>query len=311
MNKTKRNNILSVALIFLLVVAVGFMFGTIMKNLSEDETQNTTTGTTTLQSDTAVLVSSTFPSESTTEGTTAAPPVNPETQNIITSAVTDTTSVSTFPETETADEVCATYNNAVNALKQYTGSITVHKDEKIQMEITEFSLPAPTEQINSVMRSIVPDTLEDYTFQNGVRTDEPEIGVTDTIPPFGESAAVSSANVSTATIADIANGQEITLKLIPETASFDGNTTTLTPNISSVLDELDFATFEMGPIGIQKAEISYPEATLTANLDSDGRLIKLVIKLPVIVSCTGGMSVFTADVGLDMEVTTIYEISYQ
>lgn len=309
MNKNKRNNFFSVALVFLLVAAIGFLFGTIIKNLSNEKNENNSAEFNTPTSDTAIYVSSTLSAETSSISTTESQSLTQTTQSCI--EAENTASTQHYTEAPTVDAVCATYNNAVNSLKQYTGSITVHKDEKIRMEITEFSLPAPTEQINSVMRSIVPDTLEDYTFRNGVRTDEPETKVTDTIPPFGESAAVSSANVSSATIADIDGGQEITLKLIPETASFDGSVTTPTPNISSVLDELDFATFDMDPIGVQNAEISYSEVTLTASLDSSGRLTKLLIGLPVIVACTGGMSVFTADVVLDMEVTTIYEISYQ
>ncbi|MBQ8503997.1 MAG: hypothetical protein IJ491_06960 [Clostridia bacterium] len=302
MEKNRKSNLLYTLVIAALVITVGILAGGIAKNLASENETYTSANPTFSTTNTVTDTTQASPATSTTQ----SPSTQPSTEN-----TTATAPLSTEETLKTTDEVCNTYNNCINTLKAYKGSVIVHKDEKIDMTITEFSLPAPTEQINSVMRSIVPDTLEDYSFQNGFRTDEPEIGLTDTIPPFGKDASVSYANVSSAIITDTASGQEITLRLIPESSSYDGTVTTATPNMSSVLDPLDFATFEMGPIGIQKAQISYPEATLTAELDVSGRLTRLTVILPVIVSCTGGMSVFTADVGLDMKVTTVYEISYQ
>lgn len=302
MEQSKKNNLLSYLLIAVLVIAVIALSGTVVKNISKGQTPET--------QDT--LPPST--SAATTLMTTATQPTLPPTSTTAqTQDVSGTTVVSatTAAQVTSKDEVCTAYNSALNALKDYKGSVTVHKDEKIDMTITEFSLPAPMEQVNSVMRSIVPDTLEDYSFENGVRSDDKDVTLTGTIPPFNKTACVGAGNVSVAEIKDTSGGKEITLKLIPENSSYDGTATTPTPNMSSLLDPLDFATSNMGPIGIQKAQISYPEATITALTDSAGRMTKLTIQLPVVVSCTGGMSVFTADVGLDMKVTTVYEITYK
>lgn len=304
MDKSKKINLLSYLLIGVLGVAVIGLCFSIFKGTDTNEA-TTAPPTQSSQSET-VNISTTVAVPDTTQAITTDSTAPSATEGTTAPSATQTTA----PQGMTVQQVCDAYNSAVNTLKADKAPLTVHKDEKIDMTITEFSLPAPMEQVNSVMRSIVPDTLEDYTFENGIRTDKSKAELNNTIPPFGKNSAVGEANVSVAEITKTAEGQEILIKLIPESSSYDGTATTPTPNMSSILDPLDFATFNMGPIGVQKAEISYPDTILRANIDSSGKLTKLVIELPVVTSCTGGMSVFTADVGLDMKVTTIYEISY-
>lgn len=305
MDKSKKINLLSYLLIAVLSVAVIGLCISIFKGADTKEATTTVPEAQSSQSAT-VNISTTVAVPDTTHITSANSTSPSVTQGATVSSETQTT----VPKGLTVQQVCDAYNSAINALKGNKAPLTVHKDEKIDMTITEFSLPAPMEQVNSVMRSIVPDTLEDYSFENGIRTDKSKAELNNTFPPFGKNSTVGEANVSVAEITQTAEGKEILIKLIPEKSSYDGTATTPTPNMSSILDPLDFATFNMGPIGIQKAELSYPDTILRATVDSSGRLSRLVIELPVVTSCTGGMSVFTADVGLDMKVTTIYEIKY-
>lgn len=305
MDKSKKINLLSYLLIAVLSVAVIGLCISIFKGADTKEATTTVPEAQSSQSAT-VNISTTVAVPDTTHITSA----NSASPSVTQGATVSSETQSTVPKGLTVQQVCDEYNNAVNTLKAEKSSLVVHKDEKIDMTITEFSLPAPMEQVNSVMRSIVPDTLEDYSFENGIRTDKSKAELNNTIPPFGKNSTVGEANVSVAEITQTVEGKEILIKLIPEKSSYDGSVTTATPNMSSILDPLDFATFNMGPIGVKKAEISYPDTILRATVDSSGRLTKLVIELPVVTSCTGGMSVFTADVGLDMKVTTIYEIKY-
>ncbi len=305
MDKSKKINLLSYLLIGVLSITVIGLCLSIFKGTDSKETTTTAPPTQSSQSAT-VNISTTVAVPDTTQ----APATNSTAPSVTQGTIAPTVTKTTAPRFFSVQQVCDAYNSAINSLKGNKTHLTVHKDEKVDMTITEFSLPAPMEQVNSVMRSIVPDTLEDYTFENGVRTDKSKAELNNTIPPFGKNSTVAQNNVSVAEITETAEGREILIKLIPEKSSYDGTATTPTPNMSSILDPLDFATFNMGPIGVQKAEISYPDTVLRATIDSSGRLTKLVIELPVITSCTGGMSVFTADVGLDMKVTTIYKISY-
>ncbi len=303
MDKSKKINLLSYLLVGVLSIAVIGLCLSIFRGTDNKEPATAAPTTQTTQSATVNISTTVAVPDTAQTSTTQSSTVSP-TQS--TAAPTQTTA----PQGRSVQQVCDEYNNAVNTLKAEKSSLVVHKDEKIDMTITEFSLPAPMEQVNSVMRSIVPDTLEDYSFENGIRTDKSKAELNNTIPPFGKNSTVGETNVSVAEIAQTAEGKEILIKLIPEKSSYDGSVTTATPNMSSILDPLDFATFNMGPIGVQKAEISYPDTVLRASVDASGRLVKLIIELPVVTSCTGGMSVFTADVGLDMKVTTIYEIKY-
>ncbi len=262
-----------------------------------------------------------LPSEATTVTTTItttattqqaiAPSANATTapSSAVTTTV-PTTSATTAPSTTapavlSTEEICEEYNNALGALKEMTGDVSIHKTEKINLEITNFSLPVPTETINSFMMKLIPETDITYNFVNGIANEDKNVKIIGFIPPASGFPAVTADDLLSAE--KDANGT-LTLKFKADSSSFANGQTVFPQYVDSATDVLDFATFSLGPVKIVKADIQYPATEIKAELDTAGQLKKLTIVQPVSVMSTGGVGSLTADVGMNLKAETTYEV---
>ena len=242
----------------------------------------------------------------TTLPTTAAPVTTTAAPVTTTQAPTTTAPTTTAAPKNDIDSICADYNLLIHDLKKSTDSISVHKTEKIQLEITHFSLPVNTETINSFMTRLIPETDKTYSFSNGVCTEDSKTTLNTLIPPANEFEASVSADDLISAERD-SNGT-ITLKFKPDSSSFADGKTDFPLYVGSATDVLDFATFSLGPVKIVKAEIEYPATEIKAEVDSEGNLKKLTVIQPVNATSTGGVGSLTADVGMKLQATTTFEV---
>ena len=158
------------------------------------------------------------------------------------------------------------------------------------------------------MKNLIPKTDETYSFSGGVAKEDGTINLASYIPPSSaDGASVSPENVKSATRN---SDGTITIAFKADSSSFKDGSTVIPPHISTATDHVDFGNFALGPVAITKAEIAYPGTAVKAEVDEDGDLKKLTIHQPVEVNCTGGVGSLTADVGMKIDATITYEISY-
>ncbi len=296
--KEKNKNKLMIAGCILLIVIA---LAVIMRGSGDDKPEvlpsETQTGTTT----TAPTTETTLPAVTPSANATTSP---------LTTTMPTTTAPTTAPSTSPAvlstEEICKQYNEIVGAVKGTTENISIHKTEKIDLEITHFSLPVPTETINSFMMKLIPETDVAYSFANGVAKEDSKITLSAFIPPATKAAPEVTADDLLSAEKD-AQGV-ITLKFKADSSTFADGQTVIPQYVDSATDVLDFATFGLGPVKIVKADIQYPGAEIKAEVDGEGKLKKLTVYQPVTVMSTGGVGSLTADVGMNLKATATFEV---
>lgn len=252
----------------------------------------------------------------TTAPTTTLPPTTETTTEILTLPTRPSTTVPTTKATTTAapteeeiQEICDEYNTLIENLKYCEYEPTIHKTIETSLKITSFSLPVNTDTLNRFMNNLLPETNESYSFSaDGIAAENQRITLEGYIPPSQDSSAsVTAEDVKSAT--KNSDGT-ITLKFRPDSSSFANGNTQAPFYVASATDYLDFASFSLGSVGITKAEIEYPETVITAEVDSDNDIIKLSIKQPASINCTGGVGTLTADLGINIDTLTVFEVNY-
>ena len=309
-NGNKKGSLIYIGAIALMSIVCIVFICVIINNLSPEKSGGN--GTTS-----AELISSQQPVTSGVPTYSEAPTV-PTTNTTATQlqstapvgVMTTITVAPSIPQEKSIQEICDSFNNAVNGVKNNKGSFSIHKVQTVDVSLTEFSLPAPTEAINSLIKNVVSDSENDYSFNNGVQVDDAEHDVSSRISPCSRNATVIPSNLKQAQSEMQGDKEIITLNFVSDTSYFDGKVTAYPMQIAGATDPLDFSVLPMGPLSISKADITYPDTKVEAVIDGDGRLEKLTVVLPTTVDCTGGMGAFTADIGLDIHVTTVFNLLY-
>ncbi|MBQ7117613.1 MAG: hypothetical protein IJN88_05325 [Clostridia bacterium] len=200
---------------------------------------------------------------------------------------TDAPSGTSIPSTKA--EIVAAYNKAVNDAKHYTGKVTLKKHDIIDVQLKD--LPAIAEKIiTPVIANLTKTEPKEAVFENAVGVDDNTRELTKwIIPGGGRDAALQEAGVATATAtANADGGYTMVITLVPETSTFDGTSTTSEPtHHKSIMDPLELGSLDLGPITISNADLKYPGATMTATVDSQGRLTYLKQQLPLEGTGTG------------------------
>lgn len=301
-----KNTIIFVVCIILLVLAF-----IIFKSGSAPETVATTPATAESTTVASTTLPTTLPPTTTQPTATQAPVTEALTLPTLPSTTKATTTApTTAPLTEEEiEELCDEYNSLIYNLKYSDYAPTIHKTVETSIEIKSFSLPVNTERLNTFIKNLLPKTDETYTFSaDGVAAENPAITLESYIPPIGASgSSITSDDIRKVTTK--ADGT-ITFTFKPDKSTYSDGVTDIPPYVSTATDYLDFATFALGPVGITKADISYPKTMVRSEVDADGDIIKLSIRQPVTVNCTGGVGRLTADISMDIETLTIYKITY-
>ena len=214
----------------------------------------------------------------------------------------------TVPSTKA--EIAAAYNKAVNDAKNYTGKVVLKKHDIIDVQLKDMP-PIAEKIITPVIQNLTTTSPEEYIFENGHDVNDPNRMLTHKIIPNGRNAEVSKSSLAKASAkANADGGYTMVLKFIAETSNFDGTKNTSEPvEHNKAMDPFNLGTLDLGPITISDAAMRYPGATLTATVDNQGRLVKLVQELPFEGEATGkGAIDMTMKLAASMGGT--YELSY-
>ena len=183
-------------------------------------------------------------------------------------------------------EIVAAYNKVVNEAKHYEGKVTLKKHDIINVALPE---SAASKLLNPIIANLTKTSPEEYVFDGGKDVNDPARFVSHKIVPNGRDVAVQEAGIASATAsANADGGYTMSITFIAETSTFDGTSTTSEPtHHKTAMDPLELGSLDLGPVKITNADMRYPGATMTATVDSQGRLVKLEQKLPMEGSGTG------------------------
>lgn len=212
----------------------------------------------------------------------------------------------------TPAEVVAKYNEVVNALKKEQG-VSVHKVGSVDIECTDCSVGFLKGMVNTILQSFMSNVDETIQFSGGQGQNSK--GETKTlnqyIPPWDRDAAMTEADVVSATAAAEGDGYKMTIQIKNEGSSFDGTNTVEPTSHKTAMDPLNLATLEL-PMGakITSANMTYPGATCEATVNGSGKLVKLHINLPLEGSGAGNLKGASLEVGLKGVLDDTFEITY-
>ena len=206
---------------------------------------------------------------------------------------------------QTKAEIAAAYNKVVNEAKAYTGKVTLKKHDIINVALPD---GAASKILNPVIANLTKTNPEEYVFDGGKDVNDPNRYVSHKIVPNGRDVAVEEAGLASATAtANADGGYTMVLTFIAETSTFDGTNTTSEPtHHKTAMDPLELGSLDLGPVTITNADMRYPGATMTATVDSQGRLVKLVQNLPLEGSGSG-----KAGISLTLEITGSMDGTYE
>ena len=202
-------------------------------------------------------------------------------------------------------EIVAAYNKVVNDAKHYEGKVTLKKHDIINVALPD---GAASKILNPVIANLTKTSPEEYVFDGGKDVNDPNRYVSHKIVPNGRDVNVQEAGIANATAtANADGGYTMSITFIAETSTFDGTSTTSEPtHHKSAMDPLELGSLDLGPVTITNADMRYPGATMTATVDSQGRLVKLEQKLPLEGSGSG-----KAGISLTLEITGSMDGTYE
>ncbi len=155
-------------------------------------------------------------------------------------------------------------------------NVQAHKAENITIEITDCSIPAAVSLINDVVKNLAGSEELDYAIANGATTaGETMFGI---IPPTNKDFLLTDAGVLTATAKTSGTDTVYTVILVEE------NTTVTSPvpaHNSTAIGYLDIASLDLPGVTIAEADMKYPGSTVEITVNADGKVTKLVNKLPM------------------------------
>ena len=150
--------------------------------------------------------------------------------------------------------------------------------------------------------------VEVYQDENGVDVTDPNRKLIEKTIPWGRDATVTEASLTSASAtANPDGGYTMVITFIAEDSNFDGTKNTSEPTQHmTAMDPLNLGSLDLGPISISEAALHYPGATMTATVDSQGRLVKLEQKLPLEGTGTG-----KAGIPLTLEISGSMDGNYE
>jgi hypothetical protein len=220
------------------------------------------------------------------------------------------TSTPTTSAQESDADIVAQAVSAINALKKNTGTLKANKDQVIDVQITECSIPGARGIVNSALQNLVGTTNKTYNVSNGTAVDaenNEQSKFSDCIPPSNKDFGIDMNGV--ASVSKTANGGNtlIVIKLKPESTTFTAPAPTYH---AQAMDYLDLTTIDLGPIKITDANMDYAGATIEITLDSQGRVIKYHENMPIKGDGTGSAGILSAKVGLEGYLDETWTITY-
>ena len=310
--------------VFLGGVIVGSTNGLVQVNVAEaqqaDATQAPTQAPATQASTPAAPVTqptqapaTQAPSQAPSEAPSQAPSEAPS------QAPSEAPSGTSVPSTK--EEVAAAYSKVLNDFKHYTGNVTLKRSETIDIQPKD--LPAiASAVVNPIVEKFTGTTVRTFTFENNQETTydegngpQPSDGrsISNRIVPGSRDVVVDPAGLVSGTATPGANGgYSMKLVFVAETSKYDGATKTNTSEPTyhkGALDPLDLGSIKELEGILTAADMSYPGATIEADVDGQGRLVKMHYNLPLEGTGTGKVGI-SITLGVTGSMDATYEITY-
>lgn len=203
------------------------------------------------------------------------------------------------------------YSDAVNALKNYKGTVTVKRVSTTDIQVQDMP-DAVASIVNSVCEKFSGTTENTYTFISGKTLDG--TAITDVVEPMGRNAGLSAEGVYgsfTKFTGDELIPQSLRIQLVPEAERFDGTSMIdVAVHNASVMETINLATLDLGPLKIYEAESSYPGTEIYAEFDNLGRITSIKLVRPYDMVATGKTGPISVTAGFHIEQTEEYTITY-
>lgn len=261
------------------ILVMGIEIGSIREKKKAVSTNNTTT----------VAQDTTTTAPSTTETTTtAAPSTQPSTSApAAVPSVSDTTAPSSAPAAPTAmskEEIVAKVNEYVNKVKSEQ-NMTANKKETITITLTDLSIPSAKNTVNDIIKNIAGEPSDEIiTVVNGIATypDGTTKPIKEAIPPSNDVTkdfTLTADGVKDARVEVQGDSTVYTVILVEE------STTAASPKPTHnavAIGYLDLMSIELPSIvTIVDSNMRYPESIVEVTVDAQGRVTKLVNKMPM------------------------------
>ncbi|MBQ9914139.1 MAG: hypothetical protein IJO73_07910 [Clostridia bacterium] len=214
----------------------------------------------------------------TTQPTTVLPPVIDPNQNSTAPTVAPSTDApvnSADPSSLSKAQIVEKMNGYMKELKAEQ-NVKAHKSENITVEVTDCSVQAAVSLINNLIKNLAGSEELDYTISNGASTAGETMYAI--IPPTNKDFLISEAAVLTAEAKTSGTDTVYTVVLVEESTTV---TSPVPQYNSTAIGYLDLASLDLPGVTIAEADMKYPGSTVEIAVNADGKVTKLVNKMPM------------------------------
>lgn len=237
----------------------------------------------------------TVPTTVPTTAPTTLPPVVDPNQNTTapTAAPSTEAPANADPSSLSKTQIVEKVNTYMKALKSEQ-NLQAHKTEKIDVSVVDCSVPAAVSLINNIISGIAGTEEADYSFANGTTTAGETVYAC--ITPESKEFYIAEDGVATATAKASGADTVYTIVLVEE------NTTLTAPvptHNATTVGYLDIASLDLPTVTIATADMKYPGSTVEITVNGDGKVTKLVNKIPMSGKIGAKISFFEGDATIE------------
>lgn len=237
--------------------------------------------------------SSTAPSEtqSATQPTQSSESLSvyPESPTSSSAAAQSTKPAAKDPSAMSKAEVISAAKKAIDAVKTQQ-NMTAVQAENVQITVNDCSVSSLTSLVNSIVQRFTGEKSATYKFVNGQATgvrpdgkeveDEGVVSPTQVIPPKNRTFDITEAGVTEATAKKNGSDTIYTIKIKEESTTLQNPVPQFNSAAIGYLD-LTKISDKINGAEITEANMHYPGSSVTATVNSDGKLVKLELYLPM------------------------------
>ena len=195
---------------------------------------------------------------------------------------------SSEPQQNSDDPASLSKEQIVEKMNSYMAQLkaeqnmTAHKYELIQVNVVDCSVPSATSTINGIVQKVIGDGPEEVTINfsggQGVNEDGETVSPFDAIPPSSKEFKITPEGVLSAKAEKQGDNTVYTVILVAEKTTAAAPVPTYN---STAIGYLDIMSLDLPGVTISTADMEYPGSEVSITVDSQGKVINLVNKLPM------------------------------